>query len=163
MGRVFANGLGDLGSIPGRVIPKTFKMVLDTSLLSNIRYISREKWSNRGKGVAPSPTPRCRSYWKGESSGRPRLRSPTLLIIRFGRLAQFCWSVCISKSQGRLYVSFSRTDSGLNIYHLFVWSNCSFLHNFQWITLPTQSCLILYSFRANLLHLLIDRFVSFTT
>ena len=25
MGRVFANGLGDLGSIPGRVIPKDFK------------------------------------------------------------------------------------------------------------------------------------------
>ena len=34
VGRVFANGLGDLGSIPGRVIPKTLKMVLDTSLLN---------------------------------------------------------------------------------------------------------------------------------
>ena len=33
--------------------------------LSNIRYISRVKWSNSGKGVAPSPTPRCSSYWKG--------------------------------------------------------------------------------------------------
>ena len=33
-GRVFANGLGDLGSISGRVIPKTLKMVLDTSLLN---------------------------------------------------------------------------------------------------------------------------------
>ena len=31
--RVFANGPGDLGSIPGRVIPKTQKMVLDASLL----------------------------------------------------------------------------------------------------------------------------------
>ena len=31
--RVFANGPGDMGSIPGRVIPKTLKMVLDTSLL----------------------------------------------------------------------------------------------------------------------------------
>ena len=31
---VFANGLEDLGSIPGCVIPKTFKMVLDTSLLN---------------------------------------------------------------------------------------------------------------------------------
>ena len=29
--RVFANGPGDLGSIPGRVIPKTQKMVLDAS------------------------------------------------------------------------------------------------------------------------------------
>ena len=34
MVRVFANGPGDLGSIPGRVIPKTQKMVLDASLLN---------------------------------------------------------------------------------------------------------------------------------
>ena len=33
--------------------------------LSNIRYISRIKWSNPGKGVAPSPTPWCSRYWKG--------------------------------------------------------------------------------------------------
>ena len=32
--RVFANGLGDLGSIPRRVIPKTKKMVLDDALLN---------------------------------------------------------------------------------------------------------------------------------
>ena len=37
-GRVLANGLGDLGSIPGRVIPKTLKMVLDTSLLNTQQY-----------------------------------------------------------------------------------------------------------------------------
>ena len=34
MGRLFANGPGDQGSIPGWVIPKTFKMVLNTSLLN---------------------------------------------------------------------------------------------------------------------------------
>ena len=33
--------------------------------LGNISYISRVKWSNPGKGVAPSPTPQCSSYWKG--------------------------------------------------------------------------------------------------
>ena len=38
VGRVFANGQGDLGSIPGSVIPKTLKMVLDTSLFNNQRY-----------------------------------------------------------------------------------------------------------------------------
>ena len=32
-----ANGLGDLCSIPGRVLPKTQKMVLDASLL-NAQY-----------------------------------------------------------------------------------------------------------------------------
>ena len=31
---VFAHGLEDQGSIPGRVIPKTQKMELDTSLLN---------------------------------------------------------------------------------------------------------------------------------
>ena len=36
--RVFANGPGDLGSFPGRVIPKTLKMVLDTSLLNTQQY-----------------------------------------------------------------------------------------------------------------------------
>ena len=34
MSRVFANGLGDWGSNPGRVIPKTQKMVLDAALLN---------------------------------------------------------------------------------------------------------------------------------
>ena len=38
MVRVFANSPGDLGSIPGRVIPKTFKMVLDASLLNSQHY-----------------------------------------------------------------------------------------------------------------------------
>ena len=36
--RVFVNGLGDLSSIPGRVIPKSLKMVLDTSLLNTQQY-----------------------------------------------------------------------------------------------------------------------------
>ena len=31
---------------------------------SIIKYVSRVKWSNPGEGVAPSPTPRCSSYWK---------------------------------------------------------------------------------------------------
>ena len=66
VGRMFANGLGDLGSIPGRVIPKTLKWYLIPPCLahSDIRYVSRVKWSNPWKGVAPFPTPRCSSYWK---------------------------------------------------------------------------------------------------
>ena len=43
MGRVFTNGPGDLGSIPGRVLPKTLKMVLDTSLLNTQQYKVRIK------------------------------------------------------------------------------------------------------------------------
>ena len=41
--RVFANGPEDLGSISGRVIPKTLKMVLDTFLLNNQQYKIRIK------------------------------------------------------------------------------------------------------------------------
>ena len=79
----------------------------------------------------------------------------SLIIIRSGRLAEIWWSVCISKSQRSLCVSFSKTNSGWCMYHLFVWSNFNFLHHSQWITLPTQSCLVLYSFCANLRHSLI--------
>ena len=38
VGRMFRNSPRDLGSIPGRVIPRTFKMVLDTSLLNIQQY-----------------------------------------------------------------------------------------------------------------------------
>ena len=77
-----------------------------------------------------------------------------LIIMRSGLLAGIRWSVWMLKSHRSLCVSFSWTDAGLCIYHLLVWSNLNFLHISQWITLPTQSCLALYS-GANLLHSLI--------
>ena len=43
VGRVFANGPGDLGSISVHVIPKTLKMVLDASLLNTQQYKVRIK------------------------------------------------------------------------------------------------------------------------
>ncbi len=49
MVRVFTNGPGDLGSIPGRAIPKTPKMVLDASLLNTQHYKVKIKWSDPGK------------------------------------------------------------------------------------------------------------------
>ena len=45
MSRVFANGLGDRGSIPDWVILKTQKMVLDAALL----YTQHYKVSMKGK------------------------------------------------------------------------------------------------------------------
>ena len=38
MSRVFANGPGDQGSVPGRVILKTQKMVPDATLLNTQHY-----------------------------------------------------------------------------------------------------------------------------
>ena len=63
---MFANGPGDLGSIPGRIIPKTLKMVLDTSLLNTQQYKVRTKGKveQSRERVAPSPTPQYSSYWK---------------------------------------------------------------------------------------------------
>ena len=43
MSRVFTNGLGDLGLIPGRIIPKTLKMILDIALLNIWHYKVRIK------------------------------------------------------------------------------------------------------------------------
>ena len=59
-------------SIPGRVIPKTQKMVL-----SIIRYGSKVKWSNQGKGVTPSATPWSFSYCKGV------FWSPSITVANF--------------------------------------------------------------------------------
>ena len=52
------------------------------------------------------------------------------------------------------------SHSELYIYHLFVWSNFNFLHNFQWITFSTLLFLVLYSFCANLLCSLIMNILS---
>ena len=78
-----------------------------------------------------------------------------MTITRSGRLAETRWFVRISKSYRILSISFSWTDYGLCIYYLFVSFNLNFLHNFLWITFPTQSCLVFYSLCANLLHSLI--------
>ena len=43
MSRMFANGPGDQGSIPGWVIPKTQNMVLDATLLHTQHYKVRIK------------------------------------------------------------------------------------------------------------------------
>ena len=51
--RVFANGLGDLGSISGRVIPKTLKMVLDTSLLNTVCIKGKVKQSRERSNTLP--------------------------------------------------------------------------------------------------------------
>ena len=51
--------------------------------LSNIRYVSRVKWSNPGKGIAPSPTPRCSSY------GKRAFGSPSTTVADFTSLYNY--------------------------------------------------------------------------
>ena len=64
---VFTNGPVDMGSIPGESYQRLKKWYLipPCLTLSIIRYGSRVKWSNQGKGIAPPPIPQCSSYWKG--------------------------------------------------------------------------------------------------
>ena len=57
VGQPFVNGPGVQGSIPGQVIPKTQKMVHDTSLLNTQHYKVRIKdkvEQSRGRGC-PHP------------------------------------------------------------------------------------------------------------
>ena len=53
VGKVFANDPGDLGSIPGRVIPKTLKMVLDASLLNTQQYKGKVEQSRERSSAFP--------------------------------------------------------------------------------------------------------------
>ena len=58
MSWVFTNGPGDLGSIPGQVIPKTQKMVLDSALFSTqifkVRIKSKVKQSRKWSSALPN-------------------------------------------------------------------------------------------------------------
>ena len=100
--RVFTNGPGDLGSIPGRVIPKTQKTVLNASLLNTQHYKVRIKGKveQSREGVAPSPTPWCSSYRKEslqvtlDYGRQPYL---TYLLTRSNHLAEIRSFICISK------------------------------------------------------------------
>ena len=81
---------GDLGSIPGRVIPKTFKMVLDTSLLNIQQYkvrIAGKVEQSRERSSALSYTSVHR-FWKGS------LR----VALDYGHQLYFISSLVISRS-----------------------------------------------------------------
>ena len=54
---MFANGPGDLGSISVRVIPKTLKMILDTSLLKTQQQKVRIKGKVEQSGERSSVLP----------------------------------------------------------------------------------------------------------
>ena len=55
--------------------------------LGIIRYISRVKWINPGKEVAPYPTSQCSSYWKGSLQVALNFdRQPHFYFIQFNWL-----------------------------------------------------------------------------
>ena len=112
VGRVSTNSPGDLGSIPCRVIPKTYKMVLDTSLLNTQHYkvLSRIKWSNPEKGVTPSSIPRCSNYWKGNLQ----------VALDYGRQLYFLYSH-----------THTHTHTHTHIYiYIYIWGKCKYISQY---------------------------------
>ena len=87
--RVFTNDPGDRRSIPGRVIPKTQKMVLDAALLITHHYkvrIIKGKMEQSWEWSTALPYISVLKLLKREHFGHSRLRSPTLCV---------CVCVCV--------------------------------------------------------------------
>ena len=72
-------------------------MVLDASCLtlSIIRYGSSVKWSNPGKGVAPSPKPLCNSYQKGRLRVTLDLGHRLYLLVYIYIYIYMCVCMCM--------------------------------------------------------------------
>ena len=88
MVRVFANGPGDMGSITGRVIPKTQKMELDATLLNTQHYMVRikgkvEQSKERGRALHLGVVAIEKGDRKAPFSIATTLQSPILLIYRY--------------------------------------------------------------------------------
>ena len=114
MVREFANHLAGLGSIPGRVIPKTQKMVLDVSLLNTQHYkvwIKGKVVQSWERSSAP-PTPWCSSYQKG--SLRVTLDYSRQLYLTYKGCIE--WKVCEALVYNMVFIF-------LFIRFQFVWSN----------------------------------------
>ena len=90
MSRVFANGPGDWGSLPGWVIQKTQKMVLDTSMLNTQYYKVQIKGKVEQSRERSSALPD--TWVKREPSGHSWLRSLTYNSQATQKIAGYHWS-----------------------------------------------------------------------
>ena len=126
MVRVFANGPGDLGSIPSRVIPNTQKWYLIPSCLTICikRYGSRVKWVNPGKGVEPSHTTWYSSYRKAclqviLDYGRQLYFAYVLTLNAVDRNSQDGWTIGRDgegEPRGSMQCKNENIDEGPDIY-----------------------------------------------
>ena len=128
--------LNRLSAVPS---PTACQLLCPTNSLLASRYLFRPrrdfKFKNPLSGFAPKQTKES-SAWRA-----------TYIVLQ--------WSVSVGKLQSILCISSSWIDSVLYIISLSAWTNSNSLHNSQWITFPTQSSFVLYSFCASLLHSLI--------
>ena len=101
-----ANGPGDRGSTPGRVIPKTLKMVLDASLLNTQQY--KVHIESKVEQSRESSRPRCSSYWKRS------LRSPSTTVTNFTYLFYNCLRIIIAYIYSKHINTWKIRTSALN-------------------------------------------------
>ena len=74
--------MGDMGSIPGRVTPKTLKMVFDTSLLNTQQYKVRIEGKVEQSGERSSTFP----YFGVVAIEKGAFWSPSTTVANFNRL-----------------------------------------------------------------------------
>ena len=113
VGRVFANGQGDLGSIPGHEIPKTLKMLLDISLLNTQQY------KVRIQGKVEQSKERS-SYWK---------RS-LLVALDYGHQLTIWFQIFLSNTNNSSNFMISSNNSNLIIILC--------LHRYMFSSIPKQ-------------------------
>ena len=96
---MFAKGPGDLGSVPGLVIPKTQKMVLDASLFNTQHYkvqIKGKVEQSWERSSAP-PDTLVLKLSKREPSGHPQLKGDNFTYLFYDKLSSTKIKVYSSK------------------------------------------------------------------
>ena len=129
--------------------------------LSIIRYGSRVKWSNPGKGVAPSPTPWCSKLSKREPSGHPRLWSPTLLLLTLSNNFLIFSFICLFNGVHfqysrvfAIFFFFKRSDALLSRQFCFL---CCFSFPFLLSAWLIFHCQILFLYSGSIFLLVVSR------
>ena len=109
--------------------------------LSNIRYVSRLKWSNSGKGVASSPTLRCSSFWK----------KSLLAAIDYGRqfylliyIYIYEWMICFANyTSNMLLLSNLRKLIKRQVYISMIWTDICWVDIYLQIIYRNITCQII--------------------
>ena len=110
MRRVFADGSGDRGSIPGRVIPKTQKIVLDAALFNTQHY----KVKIKGK-VEQSREWSCAHWIEKDAFG-----SPLTKVANFTYFYMFLFTYSLNiKNNLFLTIQFSITTHSNSIWSIY--------------------------------------------
>ena len=127
MSRVFANGPRKQGSLLGRVIPKTPKMVTDTSLLNTQHYKVRinGKVEQSKEWSSDLPYTTVLKLLKREPLGHPRLRSPTIYIYIYIYIHTHYLSISLS-----IYIFISLSFS---LFHAHTHTYVSCLYQYIYI------------------------------